>query len=498
MSNRFFTLPKLSPRRTYLIARRDFLGYVKTWGFWLTALGPFIGLLFLALGFSAVLKATPISYTTIVDETGIHAQAIKDKHAEDYEDAVTKALEAAGQIAIPTKDRPQFTEILESGDLEAAQKHLFDYNKFAKNYVTIPTNNLAFLDPPSNDIEEMKKYLADNEIQTPSGETVELNGVLHIFEKDNELQAEYWTSIQNNIVVESAFNSYFSRLAVSDYLSIGQLNREDLRTAIDDAIKISKFNPLKVITPEKSQEVTFDDNLPYVVAAGLALMLWLTIFTGAYMLLVSMVEEKINKVLEMLLATTRFSEIFVGKLLGVAALTMTSLLPWVAVGLFGFYSLVNMGDATVVEGFSSAIDTKMYIFLPIFLLLGYIFYGAMFIALGAIAESMQDASTLMTPMILLMTLCIGVVPLGLNYPDSPIMTFGQWFPFSAPFAAIVRLPSDPPLWHTLGSVFSLLLSSLFVIWASSRLLQQGVLSGSGVSAIKSWFAHKVLRRSPTK
>jgi ABC-2 type transport system permease protein len=140
----------------------------------------------------------------------------------------------------------------------------------------------------------------------------------------------------------------------------------------------------------------------------------------------------------------------------------------------------------------------MFLFVPVFLVLGYIFYGSMFIALGAVAESMQDASTLMTPMVLIMTACIGVVPIGLSYPDSPIVVFGQWFPFSAPFAAIVRLPADPPVWETLGSAISLILASILVIWLSSRVFQQGVLSGGGISSVKTWFTTKVLRRSLPK
>ena len=150
------------------------------------------------------------------------------------------------------------------------------------------------------------------------------------------------------------------------------------------------------------------------------------------MLLMSMVEEKINKVLEMLLASTRFSEIFFGKLIGVAALTIASLLPWIIMGALGFYFALTFGDGAVADGLSQAISTKMLVFLPIFFLLGYVFYGSIFIALGAMAESMQDASTLMTPMVLLLTACILVVPVGIAYPDSPVLIAAQYIPFLRP------------------------------------------------------------------
>ena len=233
------------------------------------------------------------------------------------------------------------------------------------------------------------------------------------------------------------------------------------------------------------------DRIPYFIAAGLSVILWFAVFTGAYMLLMSMVEEKINKVLEMLLASTRFSEIFFGKLIGVAALTIATLLPWIIMGGVGFYFALTFGDGAVAEGLSQAMSIKMLVFLPIFFLLGYVFYGSMFIALGAMAESMQDASTLMTPMVLLLTACILVVPIGVTFPDSPLLIAAQYFPFSAPFAAIIRLPSDPPLWETLLSVFILILSSGFVVWLSGRLFKHGVLTGGGMANVKAWFARKL-------
>jgi len=178
-------------------------------------------------------------------------------------------------------------------------------------------------------------------------------------------------------------------------------------------------------------------------------MLWLTIFSGAYMLLTSMLEEKLNKLLEMMLATTRFSEIILGKLLGVAALTLSMMAPYILVGIVGVVSYVIFGqDQDVVKGLVSAFNAKMIIFL----------YGAFFIALGSLSSSMQDAQTLTTPILFVLMACVAVIPLGVSAPDSPLLRIATFIPFSAPFANIVRLPSDPPLWElVLSTAFLLLL-----------------------------------------
>jgi ABC-2 type transport system permease protein len=127
--------------------------------------------------------------------------------------------------------------------------------------------------------------------------------------------------------------------------------------------------------------------------------------------------------------------------------------------------------------------------------LGYIFYGACFIALGALSQSMQDAQTMTTPIVIVLTLCVLVVPLGLATPDSPLLRLASLFPLSAPFAVLIRLPSDPPLWELILSAVLLGLLSLGVVWAAGRVFRYGVLSGSGMNAITGWFKRKLSRQS---
>ena len=146
------------------------------------------------------------------------------------------------------------------------------------------------------------------------------------------------------------------------------------------------------------------------------------------------------------------------------------------------------------EAIKNTFTVKMISFFFIFLILGYVFYGAFFIALGALAESMQDAQTLTTPIMLILTACIFVVPLGIQSPDSPLLVFASWFPLSAPFAAIVRLPADPPLWELCLSALFLGIISIGVIMLAERIFRYGVLSGAGVKGVTDWFKRTVLRR----
>ena len=208
-----------------------------------------------------------------------------------------------------------------------------------------------------------------------------------------------------------------------------------------------------------------------------------------------MLEEKLNKLLEMMLASTRFSEIIFGKLLGVAGLTLTAMLPYILMGITGVIGYILFGpDKEVVAGLIAAFSGKMIIFLIIFFILGYVLYGAFFIALGSLSSSMQDAQTLTTPIMFIMMAAVFVVPIGLNNPDSPIITIAMFIPFSAPFAAILSLPNDPPLWQLILSTLWLALWCVIVVAVAGRIFRFGMLSGAGVEVVTNWFKRKVLRR----
>jgi len=268
-----------------------------------------------------------------------------------------------------------------------------------------------------------------------------------------------------------------------------------LDEAEDESITIEAFDPTKEKTSDgEGQKVSSKDRIPYFVAFGLSMMLWMTVFSGAYMLLTSMLEEKMNKLLEMMLATTRFSEIILGKLLGVALLTLTAILPYIIMGIGGVIGTIIFGPSDIAQGLITAFSPKMITFFMVFLILGYIFYGSLFIALGALAESMQDAQTLTTPIMFILMGAVFVVPIGLTTPDSPLLIFASWFPLSSPFAMLMRLPADPPLWELILSVLLLAVTTLGVILLSGRIFRFGVLSGAGVKVATDWFKRTILRR----
>ncbi len=489
------SLPQLDMRRVYLIARRDFLGYVKTWGFWLSFFMPFV---FGFMGFfmsGAIDKIEPTRYETILDETGQYAQPILDLKAERQKKIEWKAIETV----------LEFTNMSEEGiagyktryESEGIEGLLSDFEGALPSSQIDKIKNSAqgntrFVDPPNTDLEVLKDYLKGDTTLVIDGESQKLNGVLHIYEHEGKAKADYWSGNVNSKYVQRLAEDYFEDKAEQEYLASGGLSKDGLTQAKKGTTSIQAFDPNK--SADDGQAVTKADKIPLIVAAVASGILWLTIFSGAYMLLTSMLEEKLNKLMEMMLATTRFSEVIFGKLLGVAALTITAMLPYIAIGIFAAILYVVQGPPEFMTQFKASITPKLIIFFFVFLILGYVFYGALFIALGSLAESMQDAQTLTTPIMIVLTACILVVPMAFESPDSPLLTFAAWFPLSAPFAAIARLPMDPPWWELALSAFFLFLLSIGVVALAGRIFRYGVLSGSGVKGVTDWIKRVIFRR----
>lgn len=102
--------PRVDLRRTLLIARRDYLGYVKTWGFWLSFVTP---ILFGAIGVWAGqsdFDLSPPRYETILDETGLHGKAIEARLDEQVAIRDRRMVIAVGQVLPDDESR----ETLES------------------------------------------------------------------------------------------------------------------------------------------------------------------------------------------------------------------------------------------------------------------------------------------------------------------------------------------------------------------------------------------------
>ncbi|HWW12005.1 MAG TPA: ABC transporter permease, partial [Brevundimonas sp.] len=237
-----------------------------------------------------------------------------------------------------------------------------------------------------------------------------------------------------------------------------------------------KFRPeVKAFSPQSTGngEVSFRDRLPMLIGMGGGFLLWSLIITGASILLNSVMEEKSNKILEVLLSSASTTEILTGKVLGVAMLTLTMLLAWggLGVGALAFFQpdyAVMVGEILVQGG--------MLAWFAAFMVGGYLMYAVLFAAIGAFCETPRDAQTLMGPIMMVLVVPIMTMSMALKTPDAPVIQILSWVPFFTPFLMMARLHSNPPVVELIGAMAGMFAFALLMVWVSGRAFRAGALS----------------------
>lgn len=457
-------------RAIYLIARREFLSYVATWGFWLSlASVP----LFMALGFGLPIlieSSQPTRYYVMIDETGGRLDAAYRASVE--ESRQRQAAEMREAVSEMVGDNPQITAAL---DQQMATTMLDD-----GRYVR--------LDPPATDVDGLRPYLlGERLLDTAEGEMPLFAAIYLRADAEGGIEIEYWSTNLTDGGLRSEI-----RGALRDYMRAERLLAAgvsgDMLEAADSLRPV-----VRELNPERAgadAAVTASDRLPVIVAIGVAFALWIIIFSVVNMLLTAMIEEKGNKVLEMMMSSARHHEILTGKLFGVAAVSFT---------LLAFWGLLAFGGGTLAQQAAASANMPIgdligAIFNPGLLvpalgyfIIGYFMYGAVFLAVGSLCDTLQDAQTLMSPIMLVMMVPLFLVMVAADSPDSPIVTFASWVPVWTPFIMLARLPQDPSMMELVGTTGLMLGTAIVVIWGAGVMFRMGALNQANQETIKNWF-----------
>ncbi|HYC96355.1 ABC transporter permease [Brevundimonas sp.] len=444
-------------KRTLLIARREFAAYAKTVGFWLSLLAfPIFGVLGGAI--PVLMKTSePIRQVVVVEEgpqaSGLAAavqnalredQARREKRRQEAEAKIQAAAggTAGGQAAkgaLSGLDGPRMTFVAPPADLTAAA--------------------------PGEAREEIaRRYLGD-EVAGPD----RLDAVVLLNRADGQPTARVWSRRATDTSVER-----FVRTALKD-----EWRREVFREAGIDATVVSTteaFQPeVTTLSPKSASggEVSFRDQLPGIIGLVSGFILWSLIITGASILLNSVMEEKSNKILEVLLSSASATEILAGKVLGVAFLTMTVLLVWGGIGAAGLIAGLPQYAGMIGE---VLLEGGLLGYFAIYAVGGYLMYAVLFAAIGAFCETPRDAQTLMGPIMMILVVPLLVMQMAIRTPDAPVVQIMSWIPFFTPFLMSARAPSDPPMIEIVGTMAGMFAFALLMVWVAGRAFRAGALS----------------------
>ena len=480
-------------RAILLIARREYLSYVATWGFWLSLLAVPIFATIGATIPALVENSQPTRYFAVIDETGQGLDDLIRERRDVQRRADMRAQleimagfaggDAAAQAALAAFDTdPDGLEGLDAA-IEAAGL------SGAEAVFNAGRRSSIMVDAPGARLDDLRPYLTgERTVDTPDGPRA-LFAVFALRPSDSHpLEVIY---LSENVTNEGLRNEIVRILQ-------GHVRDEAL---IERGLSPDEVDQLLSLSPDVTTlsaradaaadaEVTVADRAPFIIAVILAFILWVAVFSVANMLLTSLIEEKGGKIIEVLLSTARFHEILIGKLAGVAGVSATLFLIWGVVGgvlaAFGGAALASV-DPRIAEFLGEVFDPVLLAAALFFFAVGYLMYGAVFLAMGSLCDTLQDAQTLMGPVIWTLMLPLLFLFFSLEASDSTVVRIASWVPLWTPFVMMARLPAEPPLWEVLGASALMIFTMVLVLWAAAAVFRQGALRQADADSVRRFF-----------
>lgn len=316
---------------------------------------------------------------------------------------------------------------------------------------------------------------------------------VNYYSKD-KLSLPILESIESQLV--SAFREF--KIKYSGFDKEG-LDRLDVSLNMENAMVFEENSDVK---SDKSSKLA--SALATGISYLMGFMMYMVIFIFGGMVMRSIMEEKINRIVEVMISTVKPFELMLGKVIGVGMVGLTQLAIWlllipvILVGISSFIGtdltsgasqmsdaqelldqLNNDAGSESITGFIQELKSMNWgLILPVFIIFflgGYFIYASLFAAIGsAVGDDINDSQQLMMPIIVPVILALIMVPSVFSNPDGPIAIFGSMFPLFSPIIMPARLPFEPPLWQIVVSIIIMLASVIFFVWLAGRIYRVGI------------------------
>lgn len=248
----------------------------------------------------------------------------------------------------------------------------------------------------------------------------------------------------------------------------------------------------------------------YGVGYGAGFLIYITLFIYGAMVMRGVMEEKTNRIAEVIVSSVKPFELMMGKIIGIGAVGLTQFLMWIIL-ITVFSSIIgalippdllaqvneanksipggqmNMQGNEALIGLAKASNELSSVnwFLVVgcfifYFLFGYLFYAALFAAVGSsVNEDPQDAQSLMFPITMPIILAIVIMINAITHPDSSLATWSSIIPFFSPIVMMARIPfgvpGTVPYWQLGLSMLLLVLGFLLTTWISAKIYRTGIL-----------------------
>lgn len=360
------------------------------------------------------------------------------------------------------------------------------YSKVLKSNETY---SFSFVDAP---VEEVKKQSAGND---------EFTALLYI--TDNLMRNPRAATLFSEKQVNLELKSYVSGL-LNKYIEEQKLAAYNIPNLKEMVEKSHTEIDLKTIKwGEDGKERVGSAELALAIGMITAVIIYMFILIYGAQVMNGVVQEKTNRIVEVIISSVKPFELMMGKIIGIALVGLTQFLMWVvlsgvilAIGgsLFGGNVDVNslqqmqqMGMQptptnvmpTEMQGLFQALSGVNYFqiigLFIVYFLGGYLLYASLFAAVGSAVDNETDTQQFSMPIMLPIIFAIYAAIYSAQNPDGPLAFWCSMIPFTSPIVMMVRLPFDVPAWQIMLSISILILSFVGTTWMAGKIYRTGIL-----------------------
>lgn len=364
------------------------------------------------------------------------------------------------------------------------------------------TDNTTF-SYKSGDIQAIKQDVFDNNLY---------DCVFHILDNSGGLKTNLYyrdnlpSSLQGNL--ESQMNEIFFDRILQDSLHIELSKFEKLQD-------LTKVDVTTIQVDEEGNERENIAEMNQIIGMICGFFIYFIIIIFASQVLRGVLEEKSNRIVEVLISSVKPMHLLIGKIVGIALVGITQFLIWVLLtfGILGVVQLVTpdlMGGQEVTELASAAttVDPDMAAmpnlfheingyftvsFVEIilsfffFFVVGYLIYATLYAATGSVVDNESDSQQYTLPVTIPLILAIVLIPSISTNPNGSLAMWFSMIPLTSPIVMMVRLPAGVPLTQLLISMGLALLFLVFCIWFAAKVYRVGILMYGKKSSWKEIF-----------
>jgi hypothetical protein len=263
-----------------------------------------------------------------------------------------------------------------------------------------------------------------------------------------------------------------------------------------------KFNVQTIKWSADGTESKSSSMVASVTGMAFTLLIYMFIMIYGGMVMQGVMEEKSNRIIEVIISSVRPFDLMMGKIIGVCFVGLTQLFLWGILTmalLLGSQLIFGIGmspdmpamgmmnqpganmpdlvadNAELFESLSTINFTQIGVCFVLFFIGGYLLYASLFAAIGSAVDSQEDTQQFMVPITILMVFALYAGVYSMENPDGPLAFWCSLIPLTSPVVMMVRLPFDVPYWQLFLSVGLLYGTSILITWLSAKIYRVGIL-----------------------